>query len=600
MNSVHEFEFTIAGTVPPREIYVELIRLHARSLRRMPWVLLLVVAGVIAFVRTHVPWVECMSWGIATLGIEAARALYGEHILTLGERFNPARIHVKLVLLTAASGMSIGAGAVLFMLRSPVINQALLGVVVASMPAAGVAMSQASRYMISAYALPMLLPTSATWIYLHPEHLIPLGALTLVYCSFLIVVAADGEHLLRRSIEIRHERDRLVLDLQHKNREVVGAMDVAEKSAQARARVLAAASHDLRQPLHALSIYSAVLSANPPAATIRELAHSIDQIVRSLGSLLHGLLDLSSFATGHFLPQMQFVALDKIVASICAEYERPAIDKGLKFIRRLQVIGVISDPVVIGRIVRNLIDNAVKYTDEGEICVELQHHDENGDQSAILTVADTGRGIPESEQARIFEEFYQLDNPGRDRTKGVGLGLAIVQRLCEAVGARIEVRSEQSKGSIFSLRLSGALENSASHQARNIGPQFAALTSRRVYVIDDEVDVVRSMTQLLKVWGADVLVPDSVERVDELFAAHGPPHLLITDLRLGRAESGAALAARLRNEYGAFPVVVITGDVGLEHPTHDDPHEFVVAFKPVTAEGLQMAIGAAFAGTGNI
>jgi CheY-like chemotaxis protein len=324
------------------------------------------------------------------------------------------------------------------------------------------------------------------------------------------------------------------------------------------------------------------------------------QPVTIFGSLLHGLLDLSSFATGHFVPQLQFVALDKIVASVCDEYERPAIDKGLKFIRRLQAIGLISDPVVIGRIVRNLVDNAIKYTDEGEICVELQHHDEGSDRSAVLTVADTGRGIPESEQARIFEEFYQLDNPGRDRTKGVGLGLAIVQRLCEAVGTRIEVQSEHNKGSTFLLRFSGALESSASHQAKNSAPQFSVLNSRRVYVIDDEIDVVRSMTQLLKVWGADVLVPDSVGQVDELFAAHGPPHLLITDYRLGQAESGAALAARLRNEYGAFPVVVITGDVGLQLSTRDDPHEFVVAFKPVTAEGLQIAIGAAFTGTGSI
>jgi signal transduction histidine kinase len=175
-----------------------------------------------------------------------------------------------------------------------------------------------------------------------------------------------------RSVEIRHERDSLVRDLERKNDEVLNAVAGAEKSAQARARVLAAASHDLRQPLHALAIYSAVLSANPPADTIKELAFSIDQIVRSLGSLLHGLLDLSSLSTGHFVPQRRRMLLDNVVGSICAEYERAAIDKGLKLVQRLQPVSLVSDPVVIGRIVRNLLDNAIKYTDEGEVTVEVR------------------------------------------------------------------------------------------------------------------------------------------------------------------------------------------------------------------------------------
>lgn len=596
MNTVPKSEITAAGTAPPREIYIELIRLHAQAVRRMPWVLSLVVAGVISFIGTYVPWLERLVWGLATVGIEAIRASYGRHVLKLGESFNPARVHLTFVLLTAAAGVSFGAGGVIFMLQSPVINQALMGVVVASMPAAGVAMSQASRYMISAYALPIVLPAAATWIYLHPEHLIPLGTMTVAYCSVLILVAADGEHLLSRSIEIRHERDRLVRDLQHKNREVTVAMDLAEQSAQARARVLAAASHDLRQPLHALSIYSAVLSANPPASTIKELASSIDQIVRSLGSLLHGLLDLSTFAAGHFKAQKQPIALDKIVAAVCTEFDRPAADKGLAFVRILQTVSVISDPLVVGRIVRNLIDNAIKYTNEGEIRVELMRQDESDGHAAVLTVSDTGRGIPASEQARIFEEFYQLDNPGRDRTRGVGLGLALVQRLCEAINARIDLQSELHKGSTFSVRLPGVLEGSTAREPVMAPAQFAMLMSRRVYVIDDEVDVVRSMTQLLKVWGADVHVPESVEKVDELFTTRGPPHLLITDLRLGLPESGADLAARMRDKHGAFPVVVITGDVGVKPATYDDPNEFVITYKPVTVEGLQMAIRAAFAG----
>jgi signal transduction histidine kinase/CheY-like chemotaxis protein len=489
------------------------------------------------------------------------------------------------------AGLAIGSGA-LFLQHLPVIDQALLGIIMYVLPAAGVAVSQSSRYMIGAYAAAILIPSSTAWITLHPTHLLPGVWLALVYWLFLLMVAADGEQLLLRSVEIRHERDGFVRELERKNIEVLDAVARAEKFAQSRARVLAAASHDLRQPLHALAVYSAVLSANPPADTVQELASSIDQIVRSLGSLLHGLLDLSSLSTGHFLPQRRRMLLDKVVASICAEYERAALDKGLRLVQRLRPIGLVSDPVVIGRIVRNLLDNAVKYTDTGEITVDVRL-EQAVPPFAILTVTDTGRGIPAAEQTRVFEEFYQLDNPGRDRMKGVGLGLAIVQRLCEALGASIHLQSAPGGGSIFAVHLPDIVESPEVSSSERPAVLFELVAGRCVYVVDDDADVVRSTAQLLRVWGAQVRVPDSVETVDQLFAAHGAPDLLITDLRLGRSENGALLAERMRRLYGDFPVVVMTGDVGTDLTADLHDGGFKVAFKPITSEALQAAISAA-------
>src|SRR4029077_19363317 len=131
--------------------------------------------------------------------------------------------------------------------------------------------------------------------------------------------------------------------------------------------VLAAASHDLRQPLHALSVYSAVLAANPPPEAMREVASNIDQIVRSLGSLLHGLLDLSRLSSGHYTIDRQELSLDHLARGVGAEYERPAIEKGLKLHLDLEAISVMGDQLALGRVVRNLLDNAVKYTERGSI-----------------------------------------------------------------------------------------------------------------------------------------------------------------------------------------------------------------------------------------
>ncbi len=159
--------------------------------------------------------------------------------------------------------------------------------------------------------------------------------LPLLYTGVLVLVAADNEKLVLRSIIIRHERDRVVKDLEQRNADVRDAMTKAEQSAQARARVLAAASHDLRQPLHALSVYSAILAANPTPDTLREVGHDIDQIVRSLGSLLGGLLDLSRLSTGYYVPDKKVFSLDEIVNSLCGELQLMAVAKQLTLRRIL-------------------------------------------------------------------------------------------------------------------------------------------------------------------------------------------------------------------------------------------------------------------------
>jgi two-component system, sensor histidine kinase len=580
---------------PDREILVELLLLHARVLRRMPYVETLLVLGMALFMYPYIPTRIFLGWGCVTVGVEITRAWYATRLLNRPAAVNPRRTHLTFMLMALAAGGAVGCGSIFFFPRLPILDQALLGAIMFAMPAAGVAVSQSSRYIVAAYAFSMLIPACATWMYLHPSQALALAVLMILYCVVIILAAADCDRVLLRSVMIRNERDRLIRDLEQRNTEVRAAMATAEQSAQARARVLAAASHDLRQPLHALSVYTAVLAANPAPEALREVATNIDQIVRSLGSLLHGLLDLSRLSTGHFALEKRTLALDKTVGAVCAEFQRAASAQGLDLIVKVEPVQTVGDPLAIARITRNLLDNALKYTERGSITVTVTAGNDSTDRPGILTIEDTGKGIPASEHARIFEEFYQLDNPGRDRSKGVGLGLTIVQRLCELSGALVSVTSEPGRGTSFQVRFPGIADAPEPSETSQQTQADVSLRGLRVYLVDDETDILRSMKHLLTAWGMECLPTDSAAGAELLFQDHGKPHLLITDLRLGKGEHGAEFALRMRHKWGRFPVLIITGETSSTALRDANERGFPLLQKPVVPETLREAIVAQLA-----
>jgi CheY-like chemotaxis protein/two-component sensor histidine kinase len=309
--------------------------------------------------------------------------------------------------------------------------------------------------------------------------------------------------------------------------------------------------------------------------------------VRALGNLLNGLLDLSRLSAGFYVPERQSVDLDRLVGAVCAEYERAAAQKGLSFKRELVSIRLLGDPVALGRITRNLIDNAVKYTDRGAVTVSIGAIE---GPRAVLRVVDTGRGIPAAELGRIFEEFYQLDNPGRDRNKGVGLGLAIVQRLCELIGAAVEVESRVDAGTCFTVSLPIVAPEARILEPPAMAALEASPPGQRIYVVDDETDIQNSMRTLLQLWGIGVATAGSSGAADRLFVEQGPPNLLIVDLRLGGEEHGAELACRLREAHGDFPILIITGETSSDALRLARERGFTLLQKPIAPEVLRREI----------
>jgi len=563
------------------EVLCELIRLHAQVLKRMPWVQTLLVIGVLLLLFQSIPYGILLGWSLLTISLECLRALYASKLLKLRTLSNPKAIHRRLILLAACTAASIGLAATVFIPYMPLADQALMMIIFFTLPAAGVSVAVSSQQILAAYAFFILVPAATSWGLQYPSQITTVAGLTALYWWFIISVASDGEQLLRRSIEIRCERDRMVRDLERRNLEVREAVNKAEHSSQARARVLAAASHDLRQPLHALSVYSAVLNSNPSVETLPKVASNIDRLVRVLGGLLHGLLDLSRLSTDYYVPEKQRVSLERLVGEVCNEFEADAKNKNLSLIRALQPIQLHDDPVAIARIARNLLDNALKYTDQGEIWVLTRLKD----HQALLIIEDTGRGIPADEQNRIFEEFYQLDNPGRDHEKGVGLGLAIVHRLCELIGASITLHSAPGKGARFTVAFPSIATDSIPKNAPD-SIDSSVLKDKLIFVIDDEIDILDSMNTLLQSWALRIKTAQSAQNLETLFEQYGKPNLLIADLRLNGDEQGATLAKRLRQLHGDFQVLIVTGETVSDELQQANAEGYPIMQKPLACDEL--------------
>lgn len=573
-----------AGSDSRLELLAELVGLHAQAMQRMPWIQTLLIGGIALLVRQRLPLTWLIAWGLASIAVEALRATVAHRILSARVGWTPVTSHRLFVALAGLSGLAIGCGSIMFLPALPIMDQALLGIVLFAIPAAGTAVSQSSPPILGAYAAGVLLPAAVTWIHLYPSQAIVISVLTLLYVTVLVMVTADGQKLLRRSILIRHERDRLILDLEQRNSEVAAAMQHAENAAKARSRVLAAASHDLRQPIHALSVYNAVLASSPGPALLAETSQNIGQIVQSLGAMLNSLLDLSRFSPENYAPASLEVSLQHIVAEVCVEFREAARRKGLALVEEFGDVRVMGDPVAISRIARNLIDNAIKYTTRGEVRVSTRMELMGGEQQAVLVVADTGCGIAPAEHARIFEEFYQLDNPGRDRAKGVGLGLAIVQRLCELTGSLIHIDSVPGRGSTFKVILPALISAPAAPVPVSAAdPDHQA--GQRVYLVDDEQIILQSMRALLMLWGYHVDTASSAQEADALFETGGAPDLLLIDLRLGSG-NGAEFAQAWMHRHGDFPTLIISGETDPERLRHLSSAGWRVLQKPIAPEVL--------------
>jgi len=388
------------------------------------------------------------------------------------------------------------------------------------------------------------------------------------------------------------------------------AQATAEAADQAKARFLAAASHDLRQPAHALGLYTAALRAGPLAPAQAEIADRMQATLAALDALFAALLDVSRMDAGAVLPQWDTVLLAPLLQRLAQEWAPQAEARGLRLAVHIAdpAAMTVTDPVLLERVLRNLLANAVAHTPRGGVLLACRPRTSaDGESHLRIEVWDSGVGIEPADQERVFDEFFQISNERRNQrtdppigNPGQGLGLAIVQRLVRLLQLRVALHSRPGRGSVFfveGLAPAGVAPLAVAAARLQMRLQMRRLAGLLVAVLEDDVDVRDATRRLLQLW--DCRVVDAANATDLLQRLPQPqdaPHALVADLRLADGQkggqnggkSGADEVRRLQAAWGrAVPVLWISGETTPDGLRAALPAGAVVLIKPVSPARLR-------------
>src|SRR4051812_38510423 len=534
-----------AGAKAPREeVQQHLLELLAEQSRRVPIAVgcLLVVVALMAGQRMPL-WIPAL-WLVAAIALLLVRRR------VLGEL--PARTEVpareRLATAVRLSGIN-GVLHGLMLAVFPVLSDAersFFTLLVLGLCTGAVGTPAGHRRIYLAYIVPAA-GTLPVWWFINPGGPVvgwtslSLSLLSGLYLWLLVGLANNAWRNFSESVQMRFQDRELAAQLRE-------ALAQATQANLAKTRFLAAASHDLRQPLHTIGLLVAALSLRPIEGRDREVVDLLSQVTVALSEQLDQLLDISKLDAGVVEPAKKIVDLGEMLRMHHAEMRAAIEEKGLRAVLDAPTgVRAWTDPALVLRVLRNLTENAIKFTPRGQIALRLRVEGGN----ALISVEDSGRGIPQAEQAMVFEEFYQVDNPERDRAKGFGLGLSIVRRLCTLLGITLDLRSAQDQGTTMTLKVPletfGATIAPPPQALRS--QSFAGLT---VLVIDDERSVRMGMRVLLEELGCRYVEASSVEEATrEAIAAR--PDIVLADMRLRNEETGIAAISSIVAAIGATP-----------------------------------------------
>jgi signal transduction histidine kinase/CheY-like chemotaxis protein len=416
-----------------------------------------------------------------------------------------------------------------------------------------------------------------------------LAAVVAIALGVALAFGRTLHKVIVESFDKRFENVDLVEELSRQKAISEQARAQAEAANRAKTQFFAAASHDLRQPLHALGLFASALSDKIKEPDVLNVVHSINSSVGALEGLFNELLDISKIDAGAIQAVPQPVSLGKLFNRLRLDFDAEAYDKGLRLSIRPNDFWVRSDPVLLERIVRNLLTNALRYTRRGGVLVAARRRG----GTVSIEVWDSGIGIPAEQQEQIFDEFVQLANPERSSKKGLGLGLSIVRRLCSLLGHPLELRSVVGRGTVFRLNAAGDVAPPVEQMNRRAAERApGSLDGIVIAVIDDEEAIVEGMRVLLTGWGAHVVGGPAGDVVLEKLAADKlTPALAIVDFRLQNDLTGLDVIAQLRARFGnELPAVLVTGSTAPEHIEEAKQHDLHLLLKPVMPAKLRTLI----------
>jgi len=418
--------------------------------------------------------------------------------------------------------------------------------------------------------------------------------LVLIFGS-TVLLARDYRMAVENLLRLKTRADLLTVQLRAEKTAAEAARHEAEVANRAKTQFFAAAGHDLRQPLHAMGLFAEALRHRSHDEEALHLVTSINGAVDALEGLFSELLDIVKIDAGGVETSHEHFNAGDIFRKLRLHFEPNAFEKGLSLRFRGESHNAYADPILVERILRNLVSNAIRYTNDGSVLVSCRRRGGR----LLFQVWDTGVGIREVEQERIFEEFYQVpysEALSPQQRKGLGLGLAIVKRLADLIEAPLTLRSESGRGTVFTLQV--PLGKAPRVQVPSVAgkvPLGLTLDRECIVVVEDEPTVRGGLEVLLKAWGAQVLSFETLAAcrtwAQEADASVQWPSLLIVDFRLEQGHTGIEAIQVLRERFGSgVPAIMVTGSTMTGHDAQAQSHDFHLLVKPVVPTKLRAMI----------
>lgn len=547
--------------------------------RNWPGTMLIVVVS--AIVMGALMWQRVGHWLIMSWVAAGMVPVFTNYVLIrVYRRQQPTRRNVRrsanyFTATLLVMGVVWGSTAILFFVPQSAFLQLFVLVYIAGFLAGSAAVLS---YWLPAFYANALTVTVISTTYMAskgtPEHL-GIALISVLYFCVINMVARNQNRMAREAISLRFDNVELIEQLRQQK-------DVAEQANIAKSKFLAAASHDLRQPLHALGLFVAALSEPRALQESPSIVLNINRSLAALEGLFNALLDISKLDAGIVKPEIRDVSLAPLLDRLSSEYEAQARTKSIAWRYHPQDVVVRTDIVLLETVLRNLIGNAIRYTARGEVWLDCACEGE----LVAIEVGDTGLGIPAAQHRAVFREFFQLGNPERDRTKGLGLGLAIVDRLTALLGHSLEMRSTPQVGSTFRVVLTLGDAAAASVVEPAMEAAIPEELPLRVLIIEDELHVQEAMTVLLQSWGHEVV---SVVSADEALLGAAPaPDVIIADYRLREDRTGIDAIRQISDFWGTpIPSLVVTGDTSPDRLRQAQQSGLAFLHKPVSPGKLR-------------
>jgi signal transduction histidine kinase/ActR/RegA family two-component response regulator len=526
-----------------------------------------------------VPNSSIILWTSLMLGMIIVRCIF---YTLYKKQFTPQhlkRFSHALIIGSATAGVIWGMGGILLFSETQLEYQALL--VFALMAMTGGSTFTLSIYMPTYFVFsPLtLLPLIIKLLSIGDKVHIGLAVITVIFLIALSLFNIKINRNFKRSLELRFENSELIEQLKEQKAE-------ADRANNSKSKFLAAASHDLRQPLYSLSLFTSVLDESTKDPKTRKIIEQVNMSVDALKNLFDALLDISKLDAGAVEAKKTNVALKPLFEKLANAFNLQASGKNLMIHWPNVTSGVISEVNLLEQILRNYLENAIRYTERGSITVKC----ENQNDMVMISVCDTGIGISPKEIQDIFAEFYQSSNALRDKKKGLGLGLAIVDRTAKLLGHKISVTSEIGVGSIFSISVPQIEGDIAIEQpVKTKRVKHNKSDNQLIAVVDDDESILAGILQLLELWDYDVVGATSgTSLMAKLDQIGFQPDALITDYSLANNLTGLEIIEQLNSTYQEeIPALIVTGNTDKHKIEEMSAGKVQILYKPVATPKLR-------------